>query len=386
MNNKSIHNYKFVTLFDTQWFHLSKDVGAIPQGLKIYNDIDSYITVYNGSKELTPAMTAAVGGGIKIENIKQITGKFNLDACVYLIKASKNIDILNLYHVSSWPAIHCLIYKVLNKKGKVYLKCDSRGYTLAQAKVSFPKQFLYRMLYKKCDVMSAETEESRKIIEELSQRKVILLPNPIFDIFGWKDWRDRKNQITTCARLGAPQKDTETLVLAFARIHRKIPDWKLILYGSATGEFVKFVEKVKHKDVLLKDKIILAGEISDRAKLRESYLQSKIFVMPSRYESFGISFLEASATGNYLIGTNLPSFAYITNDWKYGKKIQVGDDTTLGKMLVEVCLNEEKSENTARNGYKYVMNEFSMKRICNMLCNELQILEKPFQNYQTKKV
>jgi glycosyltransferase involved in cell wall biosynthesis len=70
-----------------------------------------------------------------------------------------------------------------------------------------------------------------------------------------------------------------------------------------------------------------------RDEMADLYNQCSTFVLPSRYEGFGISFIEAAACGCSLIGPNSGGPASIINK-DVGDKVDVGDIKKLSNLLV----------------------------------------------------
>ena len=62
--------------------------------------------------------------GLELKFIPKITGKFHKDSYVWLLKNSRKIDVLHLFHFGGGSFRQALIYKIFNPKGKVYLKFD----------------------------------------------------------------------------------------------------------------------------------------------------------------------------------------------------------------------------------------------------------------------
>ena len=112
---------RFVTLFPaTENVHLTKDVGCIPYMLHKEYGYDSKIVTFNNGDY--PYINEYLSG-LKIEFIKKGNERFS---CLeYVIKHAKEIDILNMYHMSLGKSLLCFyIYKKVNHKGIAYLKLD----------------------------------------------------------------------------------------------------------------------------------------------------------------------------------------------------------------------------------------------------------------------
>ena len=111
----------YVTIFpECEKVHLKKDVGMLPYSMGKYVGYNFQIICYdNGNFEKSDL------DSYHIECIKKRKGAV-LDFAVYIIQHAKNIDILNVYHITSdRNAYWCFLYKLFNPKGKIHIKLDA---------------------------------------------------------------------------------------------------------------------------------------------------------------------------------------------------------------------------------------------------------------------
>lgn len=94
----------------------------------------------------------------------------------------------------------------------------------------------------------------------------------------------------------APQKNQACLIEAFARIAGDFPDWTLRIAGE--GELRNALES-QIAESGLSGRIELPGNIAD---IGAEYRNADLFVLPSRYESFGLATAEAIMHGLPVIG------------------------------------------------------------------------------------
>ena len=128
-------------------------------------------------------------------------------------------------------------------------------------------------------------------------RQSTVIPNPIVD-----------SSATSADPVGGPekmllnvgrltyQKDQATLIEAFARIARRFPEWRLRIVGE--GELRGALESQVQR-LQLGGKVELPGAVRD---ISEEYARAQLFVLPSRYESFGLATAEALAAGLPVVG------------------------------------------------------------------------------------
>lgn len=385
--------------FEYTW--IGKDNGMIP----IYmNEICGY-----ESKILTADLKHDLPDserGISFVKVKRIFGflgnfaywvkllkRYNIFK--YLIGHAKEIDVLMLFHVSRCSYWYSYIYKKLNPKGKIYIKADFNlgVYQKELSVISNSSKNLKEFFRKRretkeynkrkkliplVDLISYESLEAYNFMKDNyaeidTKGKTMYFPNGYDNLFVEKNFKiknfgEKENIILTVGRLGTPEKNTELLLEALKEINLK--NWKVILVGSETEKLTEYKEKYFKKNPELKEKIIFTGEIKDRKKLYEYYNRSKIFVLPSKWESFGIVMIEAMAFGNYVITSNTCAANDITNHDNIGKIIEIDSKIELENSLKESINGNVDLEEKYNKTLEYVKN-FKYEELIKKLILEL---------------
>ena len=112
---------------------------------------------------------------------------------------------------------------------------------------------------------------------------------------------DITNPVIVAAGRLARAKGFDRLIDAFALLANDYPEWSVIIYGRGSES------KNLHKQIQshnLTDKIVLAGESKD---IMSMWATGSIAVVPSRYEGFGMSLLEAMASGLPVVASDVPT-------------------------------------------------------------------------------
>ncbi len=171
----------------------------------------------------------------------------------------------------------------------------------------------------------------------------------------------KENIIVTVGRLGDWYKHNELLVEAIERFPESLREkWKVYLVGPSTKEFDEYINDEMKKCAWLKQMIVLTGPIMDRQMLYEMYARSKIFVLTSRSESFGIAAIESMYFGCYPVLTDYGTIVKdITDNGTYGDIVQQDDSETLAKRIIErmndsdLLLKGAKIKRYARHNFAY---------------------------------
>ena len=98
-----------------------------------------------------------------------------------------------------------------------------------------------------------------------------------------------------CVASLTPRKDHQTLLVALARLGRY--RWRAVFAGplDADPECARCVRAAIH-DYQLSDRVELTGALGDEA-LAARYADTDLFVLPTRYEGYGMALTEALARG-----------------------------------------------------------------------------------------
>ena len=298
----------------------------------------------------------------------------------YLIKNAKNIDVLMLFHVSRCSYWYAYFYKKLNPNGFVYVKADfnlavyQKEWNIVNSKPESFREFFRKRresaeynkrkkLIPLTDLISYESLEAYEFMKDSyagidTKGKTIYLPNgydnEIIDKIKVKTLEEKENIILTVGRLGTEPKNTELLLETLKEIDLK--NWKVYLVGSIDKKIINYKENFFRENPQLIDKIIFTGEIKDREELYSYYNRAKVFVLPSKWESFGIVMVEAMAFGNYVITSNTCAAKDITSNNEIGKIVEIGSKKELQEEIRKVISGEIKLKEKYEKTLNYVLN------------------------------
>lgn len=142
----------------------------------------------------------------------------------------------------------------------------------------------------------------------------------------------KENLIITVGRLGSYQKNTEMLLRALKKVELK-DNWKVCLIGLVDKEnntIKTFIERNQNESVQF------VGNITDKRELWEYYNWAKVFVLTSRWESYGLVLNEAYRFKNYLLSTDVGAINDIYENGRYGSIIRQDDSESLSLLLNDI--------------------------------------------------
>jgi glycosyltransferase involved in cell wall biosynthesis len=142
-------------------------------------------------------------------------------------------------------------------------------------------------------------------------KKTYFVPDPVTPDFIDAPLRKKENVLISYGRWNdIPQKNTVNSVYAVADFLKKRPEYTAVIFGSGKDVLEQLVSTLP-KEVA--DRFSLLGFV-DREKISGLLAGAKMFVTPSRWESFGIAAGESLCMGCSVVGTPVESFQYLAAD------------------------------------------------------------------------
>ena len=309
-------------------FLLYKDVGLLPYYLKKEYDLEVKIICSNRKKKIQNNFR-----GMEIIELKyyffgkvfekilkfKILKFFNYYK--YLLKNAKKINYLMFFHIGLDKLFLIILYQFLNKNGKIYFKMDSNISGVLNSNnenISFIRKIqkiLLKNLIKRIDLISIETKEAYEEILKNGlynmgiSNKITYIPNGFDEEYlkenniKIKQFEEKENIMITVGRIGTEEKNNEILLDSLNKIDLK--NWKIYIIGPYTEEFKNKYDKFIRNNQDKKESVILIGNIEDKNLLYNYYNRAKVFLLTSRWESFGIVLSEALRFGEYIITTDV---------------------------------------------------------------------------------
>jgi glycosyltransferase involved in cell wall biosynthesis len=117
----------------------------------------------------------------------------------------------------------------------------------------------------------------------------------------------------------------------------------------------------------LSDSIDWVGWLDGSASLSDFYRSLDLFVMPSRKESFGVSAVEASASGLPGVASRVGGIPEIIKDGTTGLLVEPEDEKGFGKAIVALAENKALRKEMGVMGRKSTEKKFNWKNSLNRM-------------------
>lgn len=182
-----------------------------------------------------------------------------------------------------------------------------------------------------------QTRDAKNYFKLLSSRKAVVIANPVDDKFFEMEWKGDTQQICVVGRL-EKQKNPELVLESFYEIQKKYPMFTLDFYGDGS---LKELIVSRSKELGIKDKVILHGEVNDTA---EVYSHAFMFILCSDYEGMPNALMEAMTIGCPVISTDCPCGGprFLISNADDGLLVPVNDKMRLSKAIAYLIEHNEK--------------------------------------------
>lgn len=191
--------------------------------------------------------------------------------------------------------------------------------------------------YKKAQKVITVGNGLKNEIESLSGRQDIEVIGNLVDLSKFTIKKRIKNEKFIFFSLAflEGEKGFDTLIKSFAK---KFKDKEAVLYIGGDGSQRSWLEALTMENGV-KDQIIFLGALS-RDDVSKWMNKCDCFVLPSRYETFGVVYIEALASGRPVIGALNGGAEDIINNLN-GYLIPIDDIDILAEKMIEVYDNIE---------------------------------------------
>ena len=140
-------------------------------------------------------------------------------------------------------------------------------------------------------------------------------------------------------------KRIEDVVKIFKKLNEVVPS-KLLLVGDGPERPV--IEELS-RALNLMDEIRFVGKQQD---MEEIFAIADLFLLPSEYESFGLSALEAMAAGAPVVATNVGGIPEIITQGVNGYMGKLGDVEQMGNYAIDILKDEDIFKRFKENAKK----------------------------------
>jgi mannosylfructose-phosphate synthase len=221
---------------------------------------------------------------------------------------------------------------------------------------------------------TATTEAQLQIMKSLynfhSDNTVIIPPGVDIEAFHPgknPDHSPRPANYIFCLSRIDENKGHEALLEAFDSVRTRLPDIHLVIGGGSPNpkpREEKLLRKLEStiNEKGMRDRVHLIGYIPDE-KMQPFYQQARLFVLPSTFEPFGMTALEAMACGTPSIVSTFAGVSEFLSDHADSIIVDPKESEEFTSAILELLNNKRLAGRIAKEGLKHVRENFSWDAI-----------------------
>ncbi|MBI2012275.1 glycosyltransferase, partial [Candidatus Daviesbacteria bacterium] len=146
-----------------------------------------------------------------------------------------------------------------------------------------------------------------------------------------------------------PYKNIEIALKAFTEVLPKYKDATLTIAGY--GESLNLLEKMA-TDLKIEKSVVFTGRVTEDEKYK-LLAQSWVMVQPSMIEGWGITVIEANASGTPVIASNVNGLRDSVVDGRTGLLVKPKDVFMFAKAMIDLIENKEFRERLSDDSIKW---------------------------------
>lgn len=167
--------------------------------------------------------------------------------------------------------------------------------------------------------------------------------------------------IVGCSGRIRHQKGTDVFVAAMIALLPRHPEWTAVITGRTTAEHAGF-EAELHRTIAaagFTDRILFLGEVDDIAAWFQRF---DLYVAPPRNEGFGLTPLEAMASGTPVVASDAGAFRELIVEGVTGRIVPVDDAAAMAAAIEPYLDNASLRQEAAAAALAHVRAKFPLAR------------------------
>ncbi len=178
----------------------------------------------------------------------------------------------------------------------------------------------------------------------------------------------KHNSILTICRL-VPAKGIDRVIEALGLLKNKIP-FHLYMGGGLPEQGQSEEEQANNERVMalikkykLEKNYTFLGYVDHNKELPANYRRADMFILPSRFEPFGLTTLEAMACGTVPVVSNVAGSKEIIIDGLNGFVVDTHDRKALAKVIHNILTNTKLKKKISENAAFTIKEHYSWEKV-----------------------
>lgn len=292
----------------------------------------------------------------------------------------RNISSFNIVHIHEYRTVNCTLTAYFAKKKGIPYIIQAHGSvstTIGMIKLKKLYDLLigHNILKNASKVVALNEMEVGQYLEMgVDENQIEIVPNginvsdfknlPTKGIFKRKYGIKEDEKIILFLGRINKIKGIDLLISAFSDLIQKFQNVKLVIVGPDDG-FRSILER-QIKDLTIENSVVFTGPLYEHDKL-EAYVDADVYVLPSRYEMFPNTVLEACVCGAPVIVTDKCGISDIVDN-TFGYTV-IFNKEILSNSMYKILSDENLAKKFSETGVKLVKESFEWACIAKQMEN-----------------
>jgi glycogen(starch) synthase len=193
------------------------------------------------------------------------------------------------------------------------------------------------------------TEEYLSSARSASIRREVGSDGPLLLYVGRIDWN----------------KQIESVVKSMPLIKKDFPKAKFVVVGPDYADYSAELLRLARK-LAVEDSLVIAGRVSGQ-RLREYYSNADAFILPSSYEGFGLSMLEAMISKIPVIVSPIGGPGDILKNRVHAWFLRNTTPEEISNAVRTVLTNDQLKRDLIKNSFELVSSKYTWKSVVDKL-------------------
>ena len=291
------------------------------------------------------------------------------------LSSSGSFDII---HVHEYSTFQNIIVRQLAKKYSVPYVLQAHGSLPIIGREGrrwlFDVFFGHRLLKDAARVIALNRMEvDQYYLAGVPAEKIALVPNgidlsqfadlPLRGCFRRKFGLDENKRIVLFLGRLNKIKGLDTLAIAFKKVTAESKNVILVIAGPDDGYLNSLKNLVSSLKIV--DNVLLVGPLYGDDKL-SAYVDADVYVLPSAYETFPVTILEAYACSKPVIASNVGSLNNLVLEGVTGLLVEAGSADKLARSIISLLNDSKKAREMGLNGRRLVYENYTTEKVADM--------------------
>ncbi len=161
-----------------------------------------------------------------------------------------------------------------------------------------------------------------------------------------------------------PSKGTDVYIDALCQVLPQRPEWHAVVIGDTLPQHQAFEKGLRDKvrEAGLTDRIHFIGKVEDFAEIPRWYRSLSLVVCPSREEGFGLTSLEAMASGCPVVVSEAGAYPEIVTPGRDGWVVPCGETGPMTEAIAAATADVDELRARGREAQATVSRDFTIAR------------------------